>query len=253
MKILLELCYDGSGFHGYQVQPGKVTVQSALQDAIEAVYGERYLVKGCSRTDSGVHALSYFATYDTEKDIPTDRIPAALNSVLDRHIAVKSARIVKDDFHVRHDVKLKEYEYLIMTGEIPDPFMRGRCWHYPKKLGENAISLMREAALRIVGKRDFSSFMSAGSSVEDTVRDVKYIEITGKDELISIRVAADGFLYNMVRIIVGTLIDVAAGRILPEEISGIIQGGNRSDAGMTAPPEGLYLRKVEFFSETDVL
>lgn len=246
MKILLELCYDGGSFCGYQVQPGKPTVQSALQDAIEKVYGIRYPVKGCSRTDSGVHALQYFATYDTDKMLPVERIPAALNSVIDKHIAIKSARAVGESFHVRHDVKMKEYEYLIRIGDIPDPFMLGRAWHYPKKLRDDRISLMNEAAKAFVGRHDFSAFMSAGSDIADRVRDVKYLNISEENGLIRVNVAADGFLYNMVRIIVGTLIEVASGRISPEEIPDIIESKNRAHAGMTAPPEGLYLRKVEF-------
>ncbi len=246
MKILLELCYDGSSFCGYQVQPDKPTVQSALQDAIEKLYGVRYPVKGCSRTDSGVHALQYFATYDTDKILPVERIPSALNSVIDRHIAVRSARVVDDSFHVRHDVKMKEYEYLILTGDIPDPFMLGRIWHYPKKLRSDRLSLMKEASVAFIGRHDFSAFMSAGSDIADRVRDVKYLEITEDDGLIRIRIAADGFLYNMVRIIVGTLIEVASGRISPGDIAAILESRDRARAGMTAPPEGLYLRKVEF-------
>lgn len=246
MKILLELTYNGAGFAGYQVQPGKVTVQSAVQDAIETVYGERYPVKGCSRTDAGVHALQYFATFETEKSIPLDRLPMALNAAMDSRIAVLSARLVNDDFHVRHDVEYKEYEYLIHASAVPDPFKVGRVWHFPKKLCEDYIARMRSASEAFVGKHNFSGFMSVGSSVADTVRTVKYLEIIEENELIRIRIAADGFLYNMVRIIVGTLIEVAAGRIEPDDMADIIASCDRSRAGMTAPPEGLYLRRVEF-------
>ncbi len=246
MKILLELKYNGAGFAGYQVQPGKVTVQSAVQDALEAVYGERYSLKGCSRTDAGVHALQYFATFETEKNIPLDRIPMALNAAMDSRIAVLSARTVNDEFHVRHDVEYKEYEYLIHASAVPDPFLVGRVWHFPKKLRDDAILRMRTAAEAFVGKHDFSGFMSVGSSVADTVRTVKYLDIIEDGDLIRIRIAADGFLYNMVRIIVGTLIEVAAGRIEPDDMADIIVSCERSRAGMTAPPEGLYLRRVEF-------
>ncbi len=246
MKILLELKYNGSGFAGYQVQPGKQTVQSSIQDAIEAVYGERYPVKGCSRTDAGVHALQYFATYETEKNIPLDKLPMALNASVDSRIAILSAYVVDDNFHVRHDVKYKEYEYLIHASRIADPFLIDRAWHFPKTLCEDAIDRMNKAAAAFVGAHDFSGFMSAGSSVEDTVRTVKYLEIIEDGELIRIRIAADGFLYNMVRIIVGTLIDVAAGKIDAGDMPDIIASCERSRAGMTAPPEGLYLRRVEF-------
>ena len=249
MKILLELSYLGTGFAGYQVQPNKVTVQSALQDAIEAVYGERYPVKGCSRTDAGVHALRYYATFDTEKSIPTDRIPAALNSMLDPRVSVKSATVVPDEFHVRHDVIMKEYEYVIHASRVPDPFLMGRAWHFPKPLLPDGIERMRKAADGFVGRQDFVSFMAKGSDVADTVREIKYLDVISEGDDIKIRVAADGFLYNMVRIIVGTLVDVALGKTEPEEIPEIVAACDRSRAGMTAPPEGLYLRLVKFREE----
>ncbi len=246
MKILLELSYVGDGFAGYQVQPGKPTVQSAVQDAIEAVYSERYPVKGCSRTDAGVHALQYFATFDTDKNIPVESVPNALNSAIDKRITVLSAKVVDDDFHVRHDVLYKEYEYVILARRAPDPFLFARAWHFPKPLRSDAIERMREAATAFVGTHDFSGFMSAGSSVADTVRTVKHLEIVDEGDIIRIRVAADGFLYNMVRIIVGTLVEVGLGKIEPCDMRDIIASRERSRAGMTAPPEGLYLRRVEF-------
>ena len=246
MKILLEISYVGTGFAGYQVQPGKLTVQSALQDAIEKVYGERYAVKGCSRTDTGVHALQYFATFDTDKSIPTDRIPHALNSVLDKRISVRSAQTVDMDFHVRHDVLYKEYEYRVQLGAVPNPFLDGRVWHYPKLLRSNALERMQNAAKAFVGTHDFSGFMSAGSDVADTVRDVKWLKVSLDDDMLTVRIAADGFLYNMVRIIVGTLIEAGSGRIDPEKMVDIIASCDRSSAGMTAPPEGLYLKEIVF-------
>lgn len=249
MKILLELAYLGTGFSGYQVQPGKVTVQSAIQDAVEAVYGERYPVKGCSRTDAGVHARQYFATFDTDKAIPESRIPAALNSVIDPRISILSARVVSEDFHVRHDVLYKEYEYLIMNKNIPDPFLAGRAWYFPKPLRENSLALMSEAAGAFVGKHDFSGFMAKGSDVADTVRTVTHLTVEKDGDVIRVRIGADGFLYNMVRIIVGTLVDVGLGKIDPVKMPEIIEACDRSLGGMTAPPEGLYLNKVVFKDE----
>lgn len=249
MKILLELSYVGDGFAGYQVQPGKATVQSALQDAIEKVYGERYGVKGCSRTDAGVHALQYFATYDTDKAIPCDKIPFALNSALDKRMSVLSAREVGADFHVRHDVLYKEYEYRVHLSAIPDPFLHGRAWYYPKPLLSDAVERMKKAADAFVGRHDFSGFMSAGSDVADTVRTVKHLKIEMFGNILRIRIAADGFLYNMVRIIVGTLVEVGTGRIEPSDMADIIASCDRSRAGMTAPAEGLYLREVVFTPE----
>ncbi len=246
MKILLEISYVGDGFAGYQVQPNKHTVQSAIQDAIESIYGERYAVKGCSRTDAGVHALQYFATFDTDKNIPVESIPSALNSALDKRIAVLTARVVGDEFHVRHDVLYKEYEYVILARRTPDPFLTARAWHFPKPMRSDAIALMREAATAFIGTHDFAGFMSAGSSVADTVRTVKYLNIIDEGDIIRVRIAADGFLYNMVRIIVGTLVEVGLGKIAPSDMTEIIASCDRSRAGMTAPPDGLYLRLVEF-------
>ncbi len=243
MKILIEIAYVGTSFAGFQVQPSLPTVQSALQDALERVYGERYPVKGCSRTDSGVHARQYFATYDTDRALPCDRIPLALNSSLPEDISVRSARVVPDEFHVRHDVEMKEYEYIFHASKIRDPFLRGRvCETQP--LSDEQLGRMRDAASRIVGRKDFASFMASGSKIADTVRDVKYCELTRDGELVKLRIAADGFLYNMVRIIAGTLLDVARGRFEPEELDAIISARDRSRAGFTAPPEGLYLAKV---------
>ncbi len=246
MKILLELSYIGTGFAGFQVQPDKETVQSAIQDALEAVYGERYPVKGCSRTDAGVHAMQYFATFETDRTIPLDRLPLALNSRIDPRIAIRSAREAAPEFHVRHDVKWKEYEYIIRNSQIPDPFMIGRCARPPKVVAPWQIERMREAAAYFVGRHDFRGFMSAGSNVADTVREIYWLEVIEDGELLRIRVAADGFLYNMVRIIIGTLLDTAYQKLEPSDISAVIASCDRSRAGFTAPPEGLYLRRVEF-------
>lgn len=246
MKILLCLSYLGTGYAGFQVQPRKATVQSALQDAIERIYGERLPVKGCSRTDSGVHALSFFATYESDKPIPVGRVQFALNTVLPHDIVVKSAAAVDDSFHVRHDVLRKEYEYLLHNSPIRDPFLDGRVYRLPCVFGGNELSRMREAAAAFVGEYDFSGFMSAGSSVVDTVRRIEHAQIITDGELIRVRICADGFLYNMVRIIVGTLVETGRGKIDPSDIPAIIESRDRSRAGSTAPAGGLYLRRVEF-------
>ncbi len=244
MRILLELSYLGTHFAGFQVQPGCRTVQGVLQDALEAVYGERYPLRGCSRTDAGVHALQFLATYDTECAVPTDRIPAALNAQLPPDLAVHSARTVSEDFHVRHDIHGKEYEYRIRNAPGRDPFTEGRVCRIRKVLDDAAVARMKKAAAAFVGTHDFAGFMSAGSSVTDTVRTVYHLEIGGEGEHLLIRIAADGFLYNMVRIIAGTLIEVGNGRIDPDEMPDIIASCDRSRAGYTAPAEGLYLRRV---------
>ncbi|MBE6605992.1 MAG: tRNA pseudouridine(38-40) synthase TruA [Ruminococcaceae bacterium] len=250
MKILIKLKYLGSSFFGFQVQPDARTVQSTIQDSIESVYKKRFDVKGCSRTDSGVHANVYYATFDTGIDcninIPTEKIPYALNSALPNDISVIDAIIVPDSFHIRHDVISKEYEYRIYCGKHKDPFEYERSYYIPFHITDHMVDLMNAAGDKIAGKHDFSCFMSSGSSVFDTIRNVKYVKTIKKNDIISIYACADGFLYNMVRIIAGTLLEVAREKFAPDSITDIINSRDRSLAGPTLPPHGLYLNKVEF-------
>ena len=245
MKILLRLAYNGTRYSGWQVQNNAVTIQQTLQDAILAVFGERYAVTGCSRTDSGVHANDFCCTINMPCDIniPEDKIPIALNHNLPNDISVLHAEFTDDEFHARYDVKYKEYEYLIWNSSIRNPFYENLVYEFPKKLDE---TIMNEAAKAFIGKHDFASFMSSGSSVENTFREIKYFNVTRENELIRINVASDGFLYNMVRILVGTLIEVSEGKISKNDIPDIINSKNRKMAGFTAPPQGLYLNKVVY-------
>lgn len=245
MKYLIEIAYIGTNYAGFQVQPCKKTIQSTLQDALEVIFKERLPIKGCSRTDAGVHARQYFATFDSPKLIPTDRLPYALNSNLPMDISVKSARFVSDNFHVRHDVEWKEYEYLLLNSKIRDPFMSGLAFQC-RVMSHEQIQSMRQAADYLIGKHDYSSFMAAGSKIADTVRDVKYIDVREDGDMIRIKIAADGFLYNMVRIIVGTLLDVGYGKINLCDVPNILASCDRSKAGPTLPPDGLYLNRVKF-------
>ena len=252
MKFILKLRFLGSGFSGYQVQPNKRTVQSTLQDAIEELFGYRYEVKGCSRTDSGVHANVFYVPFDMPDNattITTDRIPLAFNAVLPSDISVIDAAIVDNDFHIRHNVLYKEYVYVINNSKLRDPFTEGRVYHFPRSIDDNGIALMNEAAKIICGKHNFASFMSSGSSVEDTVRNVHYLEVSKDGDIITIRIAADGFLYNMVRIITGTLLDVGRGKTSPRDVESILLTCERSKAGPTLPACGLYLNRVEFDRE----
>ena len=249
MKYILKLRFLGTGFSGYQVQPNKRTVQSSLQDAIKKLFGERYEIKGCSRTDSGVHANVFYATFDLPdgvSSITPDKMPLAFNSVLPDDISVLDASVVDEDFHVRHNVLYKEYVYIINNSPIRDPFSVGRVHYFPKQIDEAGIENMNIAAELICGKHDFSCFMSSGSSIVDTVRTVKYLEVAKKDDNITIRIAADGFLYNMVRIIAGTLLDVGRGKISANDIKNIIESHSRNKAGPTLPACGLYLNYVKF-------
>ncbi|MBQ4116660.1 MAG: tRNA pseudouridine(38-40) synthase TruA [Clostridia bacterium] len=246
MKIKLILNYDGSNYCGWQVQKNAPSIQYTLQDAVENVFGKRYSVTGCSRTDSGVHARCFCCTVDTAKDIiniPVCKIPLALNRYLPDDIAVLSAEFVDDDFHPRYDVKYKEYRYLIWNSPVRNVFLNNKAFIYPIPLNEEVMDV---AAKKFVGKYDFSAFMSAGSSVEDTVREIKYFEVKRDGDKVIVTVAADGFLYNMVRILTGTLIEVSTGKIDVEDIPKIIESKDRKNAGFTVPPQGLYLNKVVY-------
>lgn len=241
MKVLLNVSYIGTSYHGWQVQPNAITVQEALQDAIERITGERSDLTGCSRTDAGVHALNYFCAFTPCKKIDLFALPKALNAVLPKDIAVKSAVSVEEDFHPRYSAKEKEYIYRIYNEYNRDPFEDGRSLHYKYNLD---IEKMKKAAEHILGTHDFLAFCSAGSSVKDTVRTVSLLDIEKEENVITVRIRADGFLYNMVRIIVGTLIAVSEGTVALDDIPGIIASCDRTKAGPTAPPEGLYLNRV---------
>ena len=245
MKYLLKLSYCGSRYAGFQVQPNANTIQAELMRAAEKIFTVPCKITGCSRTDSGVHALEYFATLECAQGgarIAPERLPRALASVLPSDIAVIAAKVVPDDFAVRREVEGKEYVYMIWKEPHGNPFLAERAWHYTKPLD---VEKMNAAAEKIVGRQDFASFMASGSDIEDTVRTVSRCEVVDcGDGICRIYVAADGFLYNMVRIIVGTLVYVSEGKISPDEISGIIEAKDRKKAGKTAPADGLYLNKV---------
>ena len=252
MKILLTLSYLGTDFCGYQIQPKGRTVQGELNAAAKALFGFDCDVTGCSRTDTGVHANTFCATVtkrgerSIETTVDIGRMPLALNAHLPCDIAVKNAEWVSEEFHPRYDVEYKEYVYRIYNFPTRDPMESGRSWHIPYALDSEALDKMNRAAASFVGKHDFSTFMASGSTVESTVRDVKYVEVKRDGDVILFKVAADGFLYNMVRIMTGTLVDVARGKISADGISAIIESRDRRLAGMTAPAEGLYLNKVVY-------
>ena len=245
MKYLLKLSYCGTDFAGFQVQPNADTVQAALMRAAEKIFTVPCKITGCSRTDSGVHALEYFATLEPGEggaSIAAEKLPRALGSVLPESIAVMAAKTVADDFSVRRAVSGKEYFYVIWTQPYGNPFLAQRAWQYKKPLD---IAKMNEAAKYIVGRQDFASFMASGSDIEDTVRCVTRCEaVQDADGTVRIYVAADGFLYNMVRIIVGTLVGASEGKMEPAELAAVIAAKDRKRAGRTAPPDGLYLNKV---------
>ena len=245
MKYFAKINYLGTNFHGFQVQKSHRTVQGELCSALDLALGGKSKVTGCSRTDAGVHANEFAITIENDgATVPPEKLPIAVSRYLPPDISLYYASECDESFHPRYDVKNKEYLYRIRNRKIYDPFDYGRVWFLPRKITDDGIRLMREASEFLVGRHDFSAFMSEGSDIVDTVRTVFYINIERCGEYIDIKISADGFLYNMVRIIVGTLIEVAQGRILPEDIPLIISSQDRKKAGPTAPPEGLYLNRV---------
>ncbi len=252
MKLLLKLAFLGTNYCGYQVQKNGATIQEELNKASKALFGFDCDIVGCSRTDSGVHANEFCATVckkgasQIETSIPIQSVPSAFNSLLPSDIAVKEASFVPDTFHARYDVKYKEYVYRFYNGKVRDPFEEGRSLCLPKPIDKDTVELMSKAAGYFCGTHDFLSYMAQGSRVESTIRTVFYAEVFTFGDIITFKVAADGFLYNMVRIMAGTLLMVANGKIPPEDIVKITDSRNRCAAGMTAPAYGLYLNKVEY-------
>ena len=247
MKYFAKIKYLGTAFHGFQVQPGLRTVQGELNSALNQAFGLPCKVTGCSRTDAGVHANEFCLTIECEGGtIPADKLPIAVCRFLPEDLSLFFAEECDSAFHPRYDVKEKEYLYRIMNSRIYDPFEYGRVWFVGRPITDEGLRKMNEAAKHFVGRYDFSTFMSEGSDVEDTVRNITALSVVRNGDFIEVRISADGFLYNMVRIIVGTLTEVAFGRFAPEDIPDIIASKDRSRAGMTAPAEGLYLNHVTY-------
>lgn len=242
-NLLLEISYDGSRYHGWQVQKNAVTVQEVFQDAVEKLFGERLDIKGCSRTDSGVHANSYFVSFKTDKNIENEKVLMALNTYLPKDIAVRSCREVGEDFHPRYSAVSKEYIYKLYNGKIRDPFLNHYAFHYRYPINAEYLN---EEAQAYLGAHDYRGFCSSRSDVDDTVRTVKNFEVFREGDTVYFKVEADGFLYNMVRIMVGTLLFVSEGKIKRGELASVIESMDRSRAGKTAPPQGLYLNKVNY-------
>lgn len=247
MKYFAKIKYLGTNFHGFQVQPEKRTVQGELCSALALATGYPCKVTGCSRTDAGVHANEFCITVDCDgATVPPDKLPVAVARFMPTDLSLYYAEEAAEDFHPRYDVVSKEYLYKIKNERVYDPFFYGRSWFLPKPIDDTHIAKMQSAASFLVGKHDFSAFMSPGSDVTDTVRNVFYLTVEKNGTDIDIKICADGFLYNMVRIIVGTLIEVAYDRLSPEGMREVLESCDRRNAGMTAPPDGLYLNKVTY-------
>ncbi len=241
MNIRLTLQFDGTNYHGWQLQPGRPTIQGMLKDALHKITREDINPTGCGRTDAGVHAYEYTASFRTNASIPIDRIPFALNANLPEDIICTGAAEAPDDFSANSSASGKCYRYTIDNGIFPDVFASRFAWHYKYPLD---IESMQAAAEAFVGTHDFIGFASSGFSVKTTVRTIYSIEISKNNNIITIDVAGNGFLYNMVRIITGTLVYAGGGRISPGSITEIILSRRRENAGITAPAKGLCLRQV---------
>lgn len=240
-NIALRLSYDGSAYHGWQTQKTEVTVQETLEGALSKICGHRVKVTGCGRTDAGVHALSYCANFRTDCGIPIDRVPLAVNSRLPGDIAVSAACEVEEDFNAIGSCIQKEYIYRILNSRIRDPFLEKRVCFYPSKLD---IEAMKAAASGFVGTHDFAAVRSVGTETKTTVRTVHWCEAERAGDEITVRVCADGFLYNMVRAIVGTLVYASYGKLDPDSIGELLESRDRRLTGPTMPPSGLYMHRV---------
>lgn len=242
-RVRLVVAYDGTAYHGWQLQRGVVTIESELNRCLSGLLGEEIQVIGASRTDSGVHALGNVAVFDTTSRIPADKISYALNQRLPEDIRIQKSEQVPIDWHPRHCDSRKTYEYRIYRGEFPMPVKRLYALHEYHQLD---VEKMRKAAEYLVGEHDFKSFCYTGAQVETTVRTIISVEILEEGTDIVIRVCGNGFLYNMVRIIVGTLLEVGRGKRNSEDMKTILEAKDRSAAGPTAPAQGLLLVKYEF-------
>ncbi|MEE1013845.1 MAG: tRNA pseudouridine(38-40) synthase TruA [Clostridia bacterium] len=245
-NIAMRIRYDGTNYHGWQRQKNGITVQQVIEEALTDLTGAETKVTGCSRTDAGVHALDYVFNFKTETSIPVEKLPYALNYRLREDVSAVEAFEVPADFNARFSTQGKRYIYRIQNAKPKNPFLNRYSWHIPYHLN---VEDMIQAAPILEGTHDFSGFMAAGGDQKTTVRTVRVCRVEQDAELpesITITVEADAFLYNMVRIITGTLAEVGFGRIQVEDVPEILAACDRTRCGLTAPPQGLFLKKVYY-------
>ncbi|MGI6498820.1 MAG: tRNA pseudouridine(38-40) synthase TruA [Oscillospiraceae bacterium] len=248
-NIALRLMYVGTGFHGWQVQKNAVSVAETLEKAISGVVGHPVRVVGCGRTDAGVHAKVYIANFLTDSRIPVDRFPLAVNTRLPEGIVATKATEVPKSFNAIGSCVQKEYTYLIYNATIRNAFYVNRAYFCPKPLD---VERMSRAAAHLEGTHDFEALRSVGTDVRSTVRTVHHCRVQRTGELISVSICANGFLYNMARAITGTLVYVGLGKLSPDEIPGLLLGRDRTAAGPTLPPGGLYLTRLWYREDIGV-
>lgn len=242
-RVMLIVAYDGTEYHGWQVQPNARTIEGELNRCLSELLQEDIQVIGASRTDAGVHAKGNIAVFDTDARMPAEKISYALNQRLPKDIVIQKSCQVDADFHPRHCDTRKTYSYHIYRGEFPMP-LRTRYSYFTYVPLD--VTKMREAAALFLGEHDFKSFCSANTQVESTVRTIEFLDVTEDDQELVITIRGNGFLYNMVRIIAGTLVDVGRGFLAVEDIPDILKACNRERAGQTLPACGLVLEKYEF-------
>lgn len=242
-RIMLRIAYDGTNYVGWQKQPNGISVEEVINRTLTELTGESIAVIGASRTDSGVHAMGNVAVFDTESRIPGDKFCFALNQRLPEDIVIRESCEVAADFHPRYAECTKTYEYRIYNATHRNPLNTRYTYFYH---GELDCNKMREAAQYLVGEHDFASFCSAGAQVKTTVRRIYSVEIEEIEHTIIIRIKGNGFLYNMVRIIAGTLLQAGTGAFEPQNMQNIINSCNREKAGPTAPPQGLTLVRIDY-------
>ncbi len=245
-RVRLTVAYDGTNYCGWQVQPNGVTIEEVLNRELSRLFGEKIEVSGASRTDSGVHALGNVAVFDTDAPMPAEKISFALNQRLPEDIVVQDSREAPPGWHPRYQKSRKTYEYRILNRAFRLPSRRLDTYFYHYPLDEGRMGL---AAGSLVGEHDFKSFCAAGSQARSTVRTIYSCGVEREGDVVTIRVTGNGFLYNMVRIIAGTLIRVGAGAVEPEEVPAILGARDRAAAGPTAPAHGLTLMGIEFEEE----
>lgn len=242
-RIKLTVAYDGTEYCGWQIQDNALTIEEILNDRLSGLLGEDITVMGASRTDSGVHALGNVAVFDTNTRIPPEKLSFALNQSLPDDITIQKSEEVPQEFHPRYSESLKTYEYRILNRDFPIPTLRKYTHFVYRSLD---FEKMQEAARCFVGEHDFKSFCSAGGQTLTTIRTIKDLTVDNEEDVISIRVTGNGFLYNMVRIIAGTLIQAGLKVYPPDYVMEILKNKDRKYAGPTAPAKGLTLIKIEY-------
>lgn len=242
-NIMLVVAYDGTEYCGWQIQKNAITIEQKIIEACQKLFSREIKLVGASRTDTGVHALGQIVLLKIETSIPIHKIPYAINAYLPDDIVITEAKMVTSNFHPRYDAKNKTYEYKIYNSNFPLPQHNRFAYFYHKTLD---VDKMNRAAQYFIGKHDFKAFCSTGGSAKTTVREIYRCDVDIKDKMITITINGNGFLYNMVRIITGTLIEVGRGKTSPENITSIIESLDRNEAGVTAPAKGLTLVKINY-------